>query len=397
MFDELDREIFSAGELIFRIGDPGDCAYVIEAGCVEVFILNQGGELLLSTLGKGEMFGEIALIDHQPRTANVRAAEQTVLIPVARQLLEGLLEKSDPILRHLLLVILDRFRHNGSAKLEDDAAISLEQTSLRDALKDEATQNLSLAHGISRALTRNEFELYYQPICNLSDGCIAGFEALIRWHHPTDGVIPPMDFLWLAEQTGLIRDLGLWTIERACRDWPTLRQYTDYKFPFVSVNLSPNQLICESLVDDIKAIIKRHNMPATDLKLELTETVMVEYPEIALRILDKLVELGSSFALDDYGTGHSGLNHLQRYPIGTLKIDRVFVEPMLESAQSLEIVHSSIDLAHTLGMNVVAEGVETGMTRKKLLELGCDFGQGWHFGRPAALKDLAARYIKKLT
>ncbi|OGT04268.1 MAG: hypothetical protein A3F73_08090 [Gallionellales bacterium RIFCSPLOWO2_12_FULL_59_22] len=396
MFDELDREVFAAGELIFEAGDAGDCAYLIEAGSVEIFIPDQGAERKVSSMAKGEMFGEIALIDHQPRTATVRAAEKTVLVPVRRKLLDGLLEKSDPILRHLLLVILERFRskQGGAAKPAPETEDSLAQTANRSNLKGTATQNLSLAHGITRALARDEFELYYQPICNLADGNIAGFEALIRWHHPTDGVIQPMDFLWLAEQTGLIRELGLWTIERACRDWPVLRQYSDFRLPFVSVNLSPNQLTCESLVDDVKAIIARHNMLPTELKLELTETVMVEHPDMALRILDRLIELGSSLALDDYGTGHSGLNHLQRYPIGTLKIDRAFIEPMMNSAQSLEIVRSSIDLAHSLGMNVVAEGVETGLTRKKLLQLGCDFGQGWHFGKPAALRDLAAIYLK---
>ncbi|HEU0233681.1 MAG TPA: EAL domain-containing protein [Gallionella sp.] len=396
MFDELDREVFAAGEQIFKVGDAGDCAYLIERGSVEVFVMIQGLEQRISSMGKDEMFGEIALIDHQPRTATVRAVEKTVLVPVRRKLVDGLLEKSDPILRHLLLVILERFRskQDGSAKSAPSAEVSLEQSTHRHNLKGEATQKLSLAHGITRALAREEFELYYQPICNLADGNIAGFEALIRWHHPTDGVIPPMDFLWLAEQTGLIRQLGLWTIERACRDWSILRQYSDYKFPFVSVNLSPNQLACESLVDDVKAVIARHNMPATELKLELTETVMVEHPEIALRILDRLVELGSSLALDDYGTGHSGLDHLQRYPIGTLKIDRAFIEPMLGSVQSLEIVRSSIDLAHSLGMNVVAEGIETKDVGERLLELGCDFGQGWHFGRPAALQDLAIRYLE---
>ena len=396
MFDELDREVFAADEQIFKAGDAGDCAYLIEQGAVEVFVTDQGVERLVSKMGKGEMFGEIALIDHQPRTATVRATEKTVLVPVKRKLVEGLLEKCNPILSHLLLVILERFRNKqgGSTEPAQDTEDSRAQTANRSTLKGEATQKLALAHGITRALAHEEFELYYQPICNLADGNIAGFEALIRWHHPTDGVIPPMDFLWLAEQTGLIHELGLWTLERACRDWPALRQYSDCRVPFVSVNLSPNQLTCESLVDDVKAIIARNNMPPAELKLELTETVMVEHPEMALRILNRIVELGSSLALDDYGTGHSGLNHLQRYPIGTLKIDRAFIEPMLNSSQSMEIVHSSIDLAHSLNMNVVAEGVETELVRSKLLELGCDFGQGWHLGRPAALQDLAIHYAK---
>ncbi|MDH4216892.1 MAG: EAL domain-containing protein, partial [Gallionella sp.] len=347
----------------------------------------------ISSLGKGEMFGEVALIDHQPRTATIRAVEQTVLVPIPRELVAGLLEKSDPVLGHLLLLILERFRSmHGSHQAPAASAKTPYQVDRRIALKGEANQKLELAHGIAHALANSEFELYYQPISNLADGRIAGFEALIRWHHPANGVIQPMDFLWLAEQTGSIREIGLWTLDRACRDWPTLRQYTEYETPFVSVNLSATQLTSEALVDDVKAIITRHGMEITELKLELTETVMVEYPEIALKILNKLIELGSGLALDDYGTGHSGLTHLQRYPIGTLKIDRAFIAPMLESAQSHEIVRSSIELAHTLGMNVVAEGIEEPEVSAKLLEMGCDYGQGWHFGRPAALHDLAKRY-----
>lgn len=399
MFDELDREIYAAGEQIFKAGDPGDCAFLIEKGSVGLFITDHGNERLVKTLGKKELFGEAALIDQQPRTATARAAEKTVVVPIKQKLIKALLDKSDPILRHLLQVILERFRN----KLYDPAETATgktgrpraEQSLHRNILKGDATQKLLIAHGVTRALAQNEFELYYQPICNISDNCITGFEALIRWHHPTDGIIPPMDFLWLVEQTGLIGELGLWTLERACRDWPVLRQYTRYQSPFISVNLSPNQLTSESLVDDVKAIMAQHGMPPTELKFELTETVMVKFPEIAARILEKLTALGTGLALDDYGTGHSGLKNLQRYPVGTLKIDRAFIEPITGSAQSLEIVRSSIGLAHSLGMNVVAEGVETSAASEKLLDLECDFGQGWYFGKPAALHDLAAQYGTK--
>jgi len=396
VFDELDREVFTAGEQIFREGDAGDCAYLIESGAVEVTAMDQGVERLVSTIGKGEMFGEVALIDHQPRTASVRATEKTVLIPIRRRLVDELMKKSDPILSHLLLVVLERFRNQKSSDPLPSASVHAagERSGRHHALRGEATHKLSLAHGITHALANSEFELYYQPICSLLDGRVAGFEALIRWHHPKDGVIQPMDFLWLAEQTGLIRDIGLWTLERACRDWPSLRKYTNFETPFVSVNLSASQLANEILVEDVRDIVLRNGMNIAELKFELTETVMVEHPDLAQKILNKLVDLGSGLALDDYGTGHSGLNHLQRYPIGTLKIDRVFISPMLGSTHSHEIVRSSVALAHSLGMNVVAEGVEDEDVSTRLREMGCDFGQGWHYGRPSALQDMAIRYIK---
>lgn len=397
MFDELDREVFAAGEQIFKEGDAGDCAYLIERGIVEVLAAEQGIERRLKLIGKGELFGEVALLDQYPRTATVRAIDKVVLVPIRRKLVEELMLKCDPIIKHLLLLVLERFRSsqgvNAPAASTADAA---EQTSRRNALKGEATHKLSLAHGITRALANSEFDLYYQPICCLQDGRVAGFEALIRWHHPTEGMIPPADYLWIAEHTGLIRDIGLWTLERACRDWPALKRYTNHETPFISVNLSPTQLVSEDLVTDVKNIVALHAMEITELKLELTETAMVEHPELALKILNKLIGLGSVLALDDYGTGHSGLDHLQRYPVGTLKIDRAFIAPMLESAQSREIVRSSIDLAHSLGMNVVAEGVEAKDVGAKLLEMGCDFGQGWYYGRPAALQDIALRFEKTI-
>ncbi len=386
MLDKLDRKIYPKGQLIFTEGDDGCCAFIIEEGEVEIVHPNAQGEYRLSLLKKGELFGEVALIDQQPRTATARATENSVLIQIEHNLVKGLLERSDPILRHLLLTILERFRNKSSHSADAPVITTPEMRSTsRTELQGIATQKLSLAHGIKRALAQDEFELYYQPICDLGNGQIAGYEALIRWHHPTDGLIPPMDFLWLAEQTGQIQELGLWTLERASRDWSTLVQHTKHDKPFVSVNLSARQLTGEGLVDDVKSIIAKHGMSAHALKLELTETVMVEQPEIAMLILGKLIELGFHLALDDYGTGYSGLDTLQRYPIGTLKLDRAFIAPMLTSQQSMEIVRSSIALAHTLGMSVVAEGIEMEETRDALAQLGCDYGQGWYFGKPKTL------------
>lgn len=391
MFDEFDKKILLTNEVIFRNGDVGDCAYLVETGKVEILLETDSGEHRLGLIEKGELFGEVALIDQHPRTATARAMEKTVLIPIQRRIVDNLLSKSDPILRHLLLVILERFRNRQHTCPDSLSPLTSEQHSRvqqRNAVKGKATDNISLAHDITRALARDEFALYYQPICNLSDGKIAGFEALIRWNHPVHGVIPPLDFLWLAEQTGLIIELGLWTLERACRDWPLLRKQTAVDAPFVSVNLSASQLIGESLVDDVRDIIRRHAMPPAELKLELTETVVVERPELAMMILNKLTDAGSTLALDDYGTGYSSLEHLQRYPIATLKLDRSFIAHMISSEQSYEIVSSSIALAHSLGMKVVAEGIETADVREALLKLGCEYGQGWYFGKPGALSTL---------
>lgn len=379
MLKNLHREIFPSGETIFKEGDPGNTAYIIEEGCVEVVV----SSTQTSLIHKGELFGEIALIDQQPRTATVRAVENTVLIPIPRQLVKELLEKTDPVVRHLLLTILERYRSTRKQPAFDP---SRSTTFRRDTTRGVATQQLRLAHDIAQALREGQFEMYYQPICDLSSARIAGFEALIRWHHPTEGMISPMDFLWVAEQTGQIREIGLWTLEQACRDWPTLRQQIDHHKPFVSVNLSPSQLTGEGFVEEVKQLVTRLHMPAHELKLELTETVIINNPELALQLLSKLTDTGSTLALDDFGTGHSSLDALHRYPIGTMKMDRVFVSQMLASPQSANIVKASIELAHSLKMDVVAEGIEKDEERLALLELDCDYGQGWLFGKPASLK-----------
>ena len=176
LFDEFDREVFSAGQDIFKYGDIGDCAYLIEEGVVEVFVAKQDGERRIRLIGEGELFGEVSLIDYKPRTASVRAVERAVLVPIPRTLIEGLLEKTDPVLRHLLLIILERFRNRNddSLPLVASATISPEEMRRRSIAENEATQKLSLAHGMKRALLREEFQLYYQPICHLADGRVAG-------------------------------------------------------------------------------------------------------------------------------------------------------------------------------------------------------------------------------
>jgi len=396
MFDKLDREIFTSGQTVFEVGNMGDCAYFVEEGEVEIIVMDQDRECCIGLIGKGEIFGEVSLIDQQPRTATARATERTVLIPFTRVLMDDLLSDSNPILRDFLKIILERFRLNGGNM--PAATVNAEGTSLhanhRSALKGAVTQKISLMHGISRALMRDEFQLHYQPICNLSDGQIAGFEALIRWNHPIDGLMAPIDFLWIAEQTGQIREIGLWTLERACKDWPKLKGLTEYEEPFISVHLSAAQLSNEMLAEDVVSILANNDMAPSELKLELTETVIVSHPEIAKKIFKRLIEVGSSLALDNYGNDLSGLKQLQKFPIATMKIDREFVSHILQSPQNLEIVRSSIALAHSLDMDVVAEGVENAAVKEKLHELGCSLGQGWYFGRPSTLQDLVIRYTK---
>ena len=381
MLNNIPRQTYSAGSVIFSEGELGTSAYIIEEGSVAVSV----SSTQTARIGKGELFGEIALVDKLPRTATVHALEKTVLIPIARELVSELLEKTDPVVRHLLLIILERYR---STRKQPEFDPSKTTVIRRDKTRGVATQRLMLASDIVNALKEKQFEMFYQPICSLRSGNLAGFEALIRWHHPAQGMVSPLDFLGLAEQTGQIRDIGLWTLQQACTDWPVLRAQIKHQRPFVSVNLSPSQLTGIGFVGEVAKIVAEHHMPPAELKLELTETIIINDPALALELLTQLTKSGSTLALDDFGTGHSSLEALHRYPIGTMKIDRSFVSQMNSSTHGAKIVESSIKLAHSLSLDVVAEGIETEVERQALIELGCEFGQGWLFGKPAPVKIL---------
>lgn len=379
MLKDLPRQTYAAGSVIFSEGELGTTAYIIEEGSVAVSV----SSAQTARIGKGELFGEIALLDQLPRTATVHALEETVLIPIESTVVGELLEKTDPVVRHLLLLILERYRSTRQQPAFDPSQTTVIR---RDITRGIATKHLILASDIDDALKDNQFEMFYQPICSLKSGNLVGYEALIRWHHPVQGMVSPMDFLGLAEQTGQIREIGLWTLRQACTDWPLLRARTNHHHPFVSVNLSPSQLTGSGFVGEVANIVSERRMPPLELKLELTETIIINNPALALELLTQLTKSGSTLALDDFGTGHSSLEALHRYPIGTMKIDRSFISQMRTSGKDAKIVASSIKLAHSLNLDVVAEGVETELERQELVELGCEYGQGWLFGKPASVR-----------
>ncbi|MDJ0736409.1 MAG: EAL domain-containing protein [Nostocaceae cyanobacterium] len=242
---------------------------------------------------------------------------------------------------------------------------------------------LQLETEIRRALENEEFYLNYQPIVCLKSNQIIGFEALVRWRHPERGFVSPGEFIPLAEETGLIIPLGQWILESACRQlviWHT-------KFPsdpplIMSVNLSGQQLNQEDLVEEIAYILKTTEVDPSAIKLEITETVAMQDVETAIAILLKLRSLNLRLSIDDFGTGYSSLSYLHRFPINTLKVDRSFVSRMGDTEEDAAIVKTVIMLSHTLGLDVIAEGIETASQKCKLHQLGCEYGQGYFFSKP---------------
>ncbi len=250
------------------------------------------------------------------------------------------------------------------------------------AMRARKTDRLTLESDLRRALEREEITILYQPIVRLEDRSVAGFEALARWDHPKMGRMSPSEFISIAEETGLIVDLGLFMLERTARQLATWQRTIRTREPiFASVNVSSKQLLRQDLIHDLRTVLARTSLVRGTLKLELTESLMMENPEHAAQMLIRLRELGAGLALDDFGTGHSSLAYLQRFPFDTIKIDQSFVRTGNKGSRPV-ILRSIIAMAHDLGMEVVAEGAETDSDAVELYQLGCEYAQGYAFGEP---------------
>jgi diguanylate cyclase (GGDEF)-like protein/PAS domain S-box-containing protein len=261
---------------------------------------------------------------------------------------------------------------------------------------------LQMETDLRRAIERKEFVLNYQPIVALETGTISGFEALIRWRHPERGFVAPNEFIKIAEETGLIVPIGQWVLEEACRQ---IREWQDQFLQFpplqISVNLSTKQFINSNLIDQIRKVLRDSGVDPCSLKLELTESMVMENFDSAIEMLKQLRMLGIELSIDDFGTGYSSLSYLHRFPISTLKIDRSFVSCMNDLNENAEIVRTIIMLARSLKMNVVAEGVENMDQLSQLAMLECEYGQGYFFSKPldveGATRLLSARHTYPVT
>jgi diguanylate cyclase (GGDEF)-like protein/PAS domain S-box-containing protein len=252
----------------------------------------------------------------------------------------------------------------------------------KPAMRSRKTDRLALESELRRAIERQEITVLYQPIVRLEDRAIAGFEALARWDHPKLGRLSPAEFISIAEEIGLIVDLGLFVLERTARQLAAWQAASHGREPvFASVNVSSRQLLRHDLIQDLRSVMARTALTRGSLKLEITESLVMENPEHAAQMLTRIKELGAGLSLDDFGTGHSSLAYLQRFPFDTIKIDQSFVRTM-PNGKRPALLRSIIALAHDLGMDVVAEGAETDSDAVELYQLGCEYAQGFAFGEP---------------
>ena len=266
----------------------------------------------------------------------------------------------------------------------------------KPALRAQKTDRLALESDLRRALERSEIAIVYQPVVRLADRTLAGFEALVRWDHPRLGRLPPGEFIAIAEETGLIVELGLFVLDRTARQLFQWQQLMPLDPPlFAAVNVSSRQLLRHDLLQDVKGVLARAPVARGSLKLELTESLVMENPEYAAQILQRIRDLGAGLSLDDFGTGYSSLSYLQRFPFDTIKIDKSFVRADARGVRPV-MLRSIIALGHDLGMDVVAEGAEVDADAVELYQLGCDFAQGFAFGEPMTAEQ-ATRLLRDAT
>lgn len=294
------------------------------------------------------------------------------------------------------VVYCDDTHHTAEDVLRDaDTALHIAKTQGRsryvffdEQLREKAVSQMRLEKDLQRAVERNEFYLVYQPIIALADRKIVGFEALIRWNHPQIGFVSPLDFISIAEENGTIIKIGKFVLDEACRQLRIWQNAFSDDFPLtMSVNVSAKQLLKKQLLTEVLEIFEKYKIAPNQVKLEITESVIVENSDAVISILKQFRAMGVKLSMDDFGTGYSSLSYLHKLPINTLKIDRSFVSQMTKETESAEIVKTIVLLAKNLHLDIVAEGIETDEQYQILRDLGCEFGQGYHFSKPLNVGD----------
>jgi diguanylate cyclase (GGDEF)-like protein len=296
------------------------------------------------------------------------------------------------------IVLSDLGDYNGPDELIRDADIAMYHAKARgkachvifdSTMQAQAAATLWFETELRRAVEKNEFTVYYQPIISMKNNKIIGFEALVRWQHPTRGLIPPMEFMTAAEETGLILPIGQWVIREACRqllEWQ--QRFPEYGDVTVSVNVSSKVFAQPEFYDVIEQILRETGLDAGKLRLEIVERMLIENPEPAAHLLKRLQDLNVRFDIDDFGTGYSALNYLRQFPINGLKIDRSFIKAIAFSKNSAEIVKIIIALAHALNMDVIAEGIETTEQLEIFRTMKGEYAQGFFIFRPMDSKSV---------
>ena len=341
----------------------------------------------------GDRFAAIIISESQtdPTIALANVVRRALSTPVTFS------EREIPLTASIGLALFDPQLHPRREDMLKDAEIAMRHAKkgggnrieiFRPVMRTQRSDHVALEADLRRAIDRGEMKVFFQPVVRLEDRTVAGFESLLRWDNPRLGRLSPSEFIPIAEETGIIVDLGIFALERTARELAAWQRALDVDPPiFASVNVSSRQLLRHDLLHDVKAVLTRCDVARGSLKLELTESLVMENPEYASQILTRIRELGAGLSLDDFGTGYSSLSYLQRFPFDTIKIDRSFVHTSGNKGSKPVILRSMVALAHDLGMEVVAEGAESESDAIELYQLGCEYAQGYAFGYPISAMD----------
>lgn len=375
-------------QIVFHEGDTGDCAYIIEKGRVLIYLNKDQEEIPITILGQGEIFGEMALIDSQPRSTSVRALEDVRLAIVTKQQVLERVATADKVVQLLMRVLLKRLRRRNAASTKPMELTESESTGIGNDATKSALDQLKLENQIFQAFQNKEFELFYQPIVNLKSKEITGCEALLRWNSPSLGLISPNLFIDVIENSSMVIPIGHWIISQALKDLNKIQDHLKNKNKnkvsdnfMMSINISGRQFTHSDFTNDLEDLREKHGVQTQNIKLEMTERVMME-GTIALDTLKKCQQQGYAISIDDFGTGFSSLQYLTQMPISYIKIDRCFVMKILNDAKSKAVVSSIIHLAHAMDLEVIAEGIENNEEALVLETLGARYGQGYLFSKP---------------
>lgn len=402
------------GTRIFSKGDPRDVAYLVDSGEIHIYEDDENGdEKPVCKLKPGEIFGEMALIEEGTRTASAICATDVDLLVISPEMLQERITGMDPIVGLLISLLVDRYRQSRieypeqsteghenilNKDLSSPVPISQIKDSVREIIKspEDALSELKTEQELRKAVEEKQFFPVLQPIFRLRDKSIIGFEALIRWDHPTKGTVPPNDFIPTAERTGVIQSMDRLMLDYVSEITPRLNEIAGDKNGdiYVGVNLSGVNFETMDMVENVADICARENVLPHQLRLEITESAFISEPDMAESVLSALKSLGVSIALDDFGTGFSSLNYLHKFSIDTLKIDRTFVQQLHTQSKSLDIVRAIVGLAQTFRMSVVAEGIENDDEVLALAGVGCEFGQGFLFCKPISV-DNALKLVEE--
>lgn len=397
--DRLRRSL-AGDELLFSQGQQGDSAFVIESGAIEIFTERDGVRQVIATLGPNDIFGEMALLGDAIRSASAAAVGPTQLLVVTLTHMNERLTTADPMTRHLLRTVVLRYqrmlaaiRNSGIAGMQAGSMAPADEINEAEvADRDLAFGRLRTEQELEDALERQEFQLHFQPIIRLADRQVAGYEALIRWFKPGQGMVPPGEFIPVAEASTLINRIGLWVIDTAFDSLVQMDDAAGGQRPlFLTLNLSARQLSDAELLPALAAQVLKLKGRHCCIKLEVTESLMIGNVVEVQAFIARCRELGLQVVLDDFGTGYCSLSYLHLFAVHTMKLDRSFVRGMAVSQASEKVVRGVTRMAHDLGLDVVAEGIETSEQAEQSAALDIDYAQGYFFGRPAPLADALAK------